>query len=185
MRSRLLQHAALTALACAALAACVPPPEPVPAPAPAPTPALAPAPTPTPAPAPPFAGSWMDAPLTPGDWTYRAGPGDTTLALFGESPDRPRFSIGCYQPGQVITLSRYETGIAPAPFRILAETHEGSLVSRIANPGGFPIAEVPARDPLLDAMAFSKGRFAVEVAGLPTLYIPSYPEVTRVIEDCR
>ena len=40
-------------------------------------------------------------------------------------------------------------------------------------------------DALLDAMAFSKGRFAVEVPGLPTLYIPSYPEVTRVIEDCR
>ena len=46
-------------------------------------------------------------------------------------------------------------------------------------------ARVPARDPLLDAMAFSKGRFAVEVAGLPTLYVPSYPEVTRVVEDCR
>ena len=44
---------------------------------------------------------------------------------------------------------------------------------------------MPARDPLLDAMAFSKGRFALEVAGLPTLYVPSYPEVTRVIEDCR
>ena len=25
----------------------------------------------------------------------------------------------------------------------------------------------------------------VESAGLQTLYIPSYPEVTRVIEDCR
>jgi hypothetical protein len=46
-------------------------------------------------------------------------------------------------------------------------------------------ARVPARDALLDAMAFSKGRFAVEVAGLQALYVPSYPEVTRVIEDCR
>jgi hypothetical protein len=44
---------------------------------------------------------------------------------------------------------------------------------------------VPAQDPLLDAMAFSKGRFAVESAGLATLYVPPYPEVTRVIEDCR
>ena len=46
-------------------------------------------------------------------------------------------------------------------------------------------AGLPARDPLLDAMAFSKGRFAVEVAGLPTLYLPSWIEVSRVIEDCR
>jgi len=41
------------------------------------------------------------------------------------------------------------------------------------------------RDPLLDAMAFSKGRFAVEAPGAAPLYVPSWPEVTRVIEDCR
>jgi hypothetical protein len=42
-----------------------------------------------------------------------------------------------------------------------------------------------SRDPLLDAMAFSRGRFAVEVTGWPTLYVPSWTEVSRVIEDCR
>ena len=42
-----------------------------------------------------------------------------------------------------------------------------------------------ARDPLLDAMAFSRGRFAIEVAGQPALYLPSWSEVGRVIEDCR
>ena len=47
------------------------------------------------------------------------------------------------------------------------------------------IARIDARDPLLDAIAFSKGRFVVDVVGLPTLYVPSFPEVTRVIEDCR
>lgn len=47
------------------------------------------------------------------------------------------------------------------------------------------VARIPARDPLLDAMAFSRGRFAVEVSALPTLYVPAYPEVTRAIEDCR
>jgi hypothetical protein len=47
------------------------------------------------------------------------------------------------------------------------------------------VARLPAQDPLLDAMAFSKGRFALEVAGLQTLYVPSWAEITRVIEDCR
>ena len=42
-----------------------------------------------------------------------------------------------------------------------------------------------ANDRLLDAMALSKGRFAIEVPGTPTLYLPSWAEVTRVIEDCR
>ena len=44
---------------------------------------------------------------------------------------------------------------------------------------------MPARDPLLDAMAFSRGRFALATTGQPTLYVPSWPEVSRVIEDCR
>jgi hypothetical protein len=34
-------------------------------------------------------------------------------------------------------------------------------------------------------MAYSRGRFAVEINGLPTLYLPSWAEVGRVIEDCR
>jgi hypothetical protein len=42
-----------------------------------------------------------------------------------------------------------------------------------------------AGDPLLDAMALSKGRFALESEGLPPLSLPSWAEVTRVIEDCR
>ena len=46
-------------------------------------------------------------------------------------------------------------------------------------------ARLSANDRLLDAMALSKGRFAVEVPGTTTLYLPSWAEVTRVIEDCR
>lgn len=46
-------------------------------------------------------------------------------------------------------------------------------------------AVLSASDPLLEAMAFSKGRFAVLVAGGPQLFLPAWPEVTRVIEECR
>lgn len=45
--------------------------------------------------------------------------------------------------------------------------------------------ELPARSPTLDEMAFSRGRFAVDVNGLPTLVFPAWAEVGRVIEDCR
>jgi len=38
---------------------------------------------------------------------------------------------------------------------------------------------------LLDAMALARGRFAVEVAGYPALYLPNWAEVARVVEDCR
>jgi hypothetical protein len=46
-------------------------------------------------------------------------------------------------------------------------------------------AELAMMDPLLDAMAMSRGRFAVTVAGTPSLVLPSWPEVARVVEDCR
>ena len=47
------------------------------------------------------------------------------------------------------------------------------------------IAELPRTDPLLDAIAFSRGRFAVSVSGTPALVLPAWPELTRVVEDCR
>jgi hypothetical protein len=46
-------------------------------------------------------------------------------------------------------------------------------------------AEVPAFDRLLDALAFSRARFAVGVPGGQPLVVPNWPEPTRAIEDCR
>jgi hypothetical protein len=49
--------------------------------------------------------------------------------------------------------------------------------------------ELAARDPLLDAMAFSRGRIAVTVGGVAggaeALVMPAWPEAARTIEDCR
>jgi hypothetical protein len=39
-------------------------------------------------------------------------------------------------------------------------------------------------DQILDAMAYSRGRIAVE-AGAQKVAIPSWAEITRVVEDCR
>ncbi len=46
-------------------------------------------------------------------------------------------------------------------------------------------ASLPANDPLLDAIGFSRGRFVVEQAGTPPLVLPAWAEVERVVEDCR
>lgn len=171
--------AALPLAACLALAACVPAPEPAPAPAPAPTPAPSPV-VPAPAPAPTFS-NWMDAPLTPGEWSYEGG-----IARFGEPASEPRLTLRCDRAGGVVEIARAGTAVAPLPMIVRTETSERSIDAGPArsDPASI-VARVPARDPLLDAMAFSRGRFAVEVGGLPALYVPSYPEVTRVIEDCR
>jgi hypothetical protein len=46
-------------------------------------------------------------------------------------------------------------------------------------------ATLAANDPLLDAIAFSRGRFAVQMPGSVVLVAPAAPETARVIEDCR
>ena len=60
---------------------------------------------------------------------------------------------------------------------------------RIYNPldrgAGTVAAALPAQDPLLDAMGFSRGRFIVELGGQAPLVVPAWAEVLRVTEDCR
>jgi hypothetical protein len=160
-------------LAVVALGGCVPPPEPTPAPAPAPAPAPRPAPAPAP---PPFAGNWMDAPITPGEWRYAGG-----TATFAGSDGSALLTMRCV--GGTVAFDRAGVAAGAPSFVLRSETVSRSLSPTSA--GGWTSAALPAQDSLLDAIAFSKGRFAVENAGLPTLYIPAYPEVTRVIEDCR
>jgi hypothetical protein len=179
MRLRIVPLLA-AASALVALAACVPAPEPTPTPAPAPAPAPPPAPVPTPTPL-PFEGHWMDAPATPGDWTYRDG-----LAAFGQPGAQALLTLRCDRTGGTIEIARAGTAVAALQMRVLTEFQDRALdaVPVRSDPATIA-ARVPARDPLLDAMAFSKGRFAIEITGLPTLYAPSWAEVTRVIEDCR
>ncbi|OYW44254.1 MAG: hypothetical protein B7Z08_12565 [Sphingomonadales bacterium 32-68-7] len=166
-------------LACLALSGCVAPPQsppPAPAPAPAPPPAPTPAPAPPPVP-PPFTGNWMDAPITPGNWRYTPG-----AATFGDA-GAPLLALRCDRVRGMITIAR--TGGAPDPLAMTVRTEFTDRSLQTVVQGGALVAAVSAGDAILDAMAFSKGRFAVEMPGLPALYVPSWPEVLRVIEDCR
>ncbi|MGB7409474.1 MAG: hypothetical protein WA908_13300 [Pontixanthobacter sp.] len=164
------------------------------APAPAPAPTPQPVQQPIPAPTPPVAvvpqfENWLDAPQTPGDWRYVQEPGET-LAVFGTGASDTQFAIVCRRASNVIGLVRPQaaqnTDQSVRPLIIRTETAERT-VSAEPQSGPDPrlIAQLQPRDPLLDAMALSRGRFAVQTVGMPTLYLPAWPEVTRVIEDCR
>ena len=164
---------------------CVPAPDSTPASSPSPVETV-PAPTPTPvAAAEPKYESWMDAPRTKGDWSYRSAPGGS-VALYGEPQSDARFSIRCDVSTRSITLNRAGSAASPVPMRILTETAERTLNAQPTG-GELPTitVSVQPRDPILDAMALTKGRFAVETSGMKTLYLPAWAEVTRVIEDCR
>lgn len=141
--------------------------------------------TPRPAPPPPLpaprATNWRDAPITPGIWRWRMEGARSVARFAGDA-----LVLSCNREAGVITLIRPGTASGAVPVTIQTATMNRTL-SAYPEPGPPPVLalSLPARDGLLDAMAFSRGRFAIETAGLPTLYVPSWTEVSRVIEDCR
>lgn len=147
-------------------------------------------PTPTPTPAPvvqaPVYDSWMDAPQTPGNWRYVAE-GSATRADYSASVGAaPLFTLQCNRGARTVQLVRHGEVRPGAPMTIRTETATRSLAARnMRGEAWFAAAELPASEPLLDAIALSKGRFAVEAEGASTLYLPSWAEISRVVEDCR
>ena len=92
----------------------------------------------------------------------------------------------CDRAQQRISLMRHGQANGQTALTIRTETASRNLTAQpVAGAQPMLVASLSSGDPLLDAMALTKGRFAVETAGLPTLYIPAWGEVTRVIEDCR
>ena len=171
------------ALSLLAVTCCQTPEPPPPAPAPPPPPPVTTAPPPV---APPPAANWIDRPQTPGDWSYLVEPGET-LARFGTSAT-PLLVIACNLRTREIGIVRATS--APkqgdVAMRISTETTSRPVIAQAAsNAPARVMATLAPRDPLLDAMAITRGRFAVEVEGEAGLYVPAWAEVTRVIEDCR
>lgn len=149
-----------------------PPPQPSPTPAPPPVQAFAPE-------------NWIDEPRTPGNWRYGAVAG-TTVATYAGEDGLVRLSIACDLTARQVRIARPGNAPAAVQMHIYTET-ENRTLSAAPAAGDVPqlVAAVAPRDPLLDAMAFSRGRFAVDIPGLNPLYLPSWIEVSRVIEDCR
>jgi DNA-binding transcriptional LysR family regulator len=172
-RSATLRLAALVLTGCLLTQGCA---EQKPMPAPRPSPS----PTPPPPPRAPRV-DWRYAPVTPGDWTWSIESGRSEARFSGGV-----ITLTCDRVSGSVTLARSGSAAGPVPMTILS-SHMVRDTSALPQAGPPPVlaAVFPARDAVLDAMAFSRGRFALEVAGLPTLIVPSWPEIGRVVEDCR
>lgn len=168
---------ALVAALSGTLASCVAPPPP---PQPAPRPATPPPPPPRPA---PLAADWRDWPLTPGTWAYNRD-ARGSRALFGTGGADAALVLRCDRAERRMFLSR--SGAATAPLTV--RTTSATRALAVQHTGGTPpyaaVALAPT-DPLLDAMAFSRGKLVVEQAGAPPLVVPAWAEIGRVVEDCR
>jgi hypothetical protein len=106
-------------------------------------------------------------PLASGQWSYVA------TATGSEALYDGYLSIRCDRATRTVTVMR--PGVAPGVLTVITDTTTRNL------PAG---GRLLANDPILDAIAFSRGRFIV-LGGGATLAIPSWPEAARSIEDCR
>ncbi|HWH22458.1 MAG TPA: hypothetical protein VNT25_04090 [Allosphingosinicella sp.] len=135
-------------------------------------------------PPPPTPQDWRDMPLSPGGWVY-SNQGASTQALFGTANSAAAFIVRCDRPRRQVFLSREGTPSA-AMLTIRTSNAARNLPASIQRePMAYVSAAVAASDPILDSIAFSRGRFTVEAPGLPMLVIPAWPEPARVVEDCR
>ena len=121
---------------------------------------------------------WRDAPLASGDWHYANAvanfDGSVVLACTG-------------MPGarhiELSILHQFAAAPIAADEPVTITTTD---MKRLMGSAGRDATLVIApNDPLLDAIAFSRGRFMIEVGGQPWLILPVRPAIARVIEDCR
>ena len=116
-----------------------------------------------------------------GSWTYAGAVGEAT---FLNSSAMPQLTVRCDRAARRVILSKPGTGAAP--FLNIWTSSAARDVPASFDPATKRITiQLGAYDPLLDALAFSRGRFAIVASGTPALVLPAWPEIARVVEDCR
>ena len=119
----------------------------------------------------------------PGDWTYAPAAGDSEAAYL-DALSHAQLFVHCTRAARQVTIAKPATGAAP--FLLVWTTSQSRNLTASYNPATHRVsAAIPAFDPLLDAMAFSRGRISITVSGQPALIVPAWEELARVIEDCR
>lgn len=118
-----------------------------------------------------------------GSWVYSAT-GKGSEASFVNASALPQLSISCTLAMRRITIAKPATGATP--FLALWTSAVARNLPASFNPAtGRLSADITAYDALLDAIAFSRGRFGVSAPPQPALVVPAWAEPARVIEDCR
>ena len=110
--------------------------------------------------------------------------GDRSLAEYAPFAGEPVARLTCDPLAQATILWRNWPATGPLPLTVTTTGAKRMMTASPDASGGVLVSLRPT-DPLLDAMAFSRGRFMLEMPGAPTLYLPAWPELSRVIEDCR
>ncbi len=120
-------------------------------------------------------------PATAGIWTW-SNAGGVSRANFAGG----LLSLSCDKASGLVAIALRGEAAGPVPLTVHTASQRRTLNAQpYSGPPAVVAASLAAHDDLLDAVAFSRGRFAVEAIGFAPVYAPSWPEVSRVIEDCR
>ena len=119
----------------------------------------------------------------PGSWSY-APVANGSEAVFSNATGHPQLWIRCTRSVRRVSIAKLATGAAPF-IDVWTSSATRSLPASFNPANARATIELGAFDTLLDAMAFSRGRIGVTVRGQPTLVVPPWQEIARVIEDCR
>jgi hypothetical protein len=119
----------------------------------------------------------------PGNWSFTATAGGSE-ATFSDTSGRAQLTLRCTRATRRVTVSKPASAGASA-LAFWTSSLTRNVAAAFDPATGRISAELTMMDPLLDAMVMSRGRFAVTVAGTPSLVLPPWPEIARVVEDCR
>ncbi len=182
----------LAAIVSALLGSCTTPTKPAARPAPIRPAPIRPAPITSPRPIAPLlpssadAHDWRDAAITAGDWRWSTE-GTLSVSRYGKATES-QLILSCNRSTSMLQFSRKmvaTTTSNPGQMTIRTATQMRNIAAKTNVELNALTITLPASDSIWDAMALSRGRFAVTTQGQTPIYAPSWPEVARVIEDCR
>lgn len=129
------------------------------------------------------AGHWTDWPMEAGKWTYRRDERGS-IALFGVAGKDALVMVRCDKARARIYFSRAASTGGPMMVRT-SSVSKALPTAPIGTQPSYAASELAPNDAVLDAVAFSRGRFALELPGVQNIAIPVWSEIGRVVEDCR
>jgi hypothetical protein len=118
-----------------------------------------------------------------GNWTYTPTSGGSE-ATFADAAGQPQLTIRCTRATRHVAILKPAAAASPSLW-VWTSSQSKSLPASFDAAAGRVSSELGAYDPLLDAMASSRGRIGVSASGLAALVVPPWAEIGRVIEDCR
>jgi hypothetical protein len=118
-----------------------------------------------------------------GNWTY-APTSEGSAASFTDSSGKSQLTIHCTRSSRRVKILKTATAASPLLW-IWTSSQNKSLPASYDASGGRIVADVSAYDPILDAIASSRGRIGFSASGVGALVVPPWADVGRVVEDCR